>query len=526
MVEDGEIVYTPDDDFLGTEIFFYIVCDPSGACTAAFVVVEVTPGPNTPPVAVDDTVQTPENTPVTFDSTKNDVDYNGDTVTVTAVSDPPHGLVTINADGTLTYTPDLGYVGEDTFTVTISDGRGGTSTQTVFVIVTPADNLPPDAVDDGIFDVPSDVATTLTVLVNDEDPDGDPMTIVDVVQPQHGVVTLGPDGTLVLLPDPGYIGPDRFSYTITDGKGGYDTAYVDVWVGDRDRDRLGDGWEVQVTQTDPDDFDSDDDGIGDGDEIGGGREPQRYDIGVDTDPLDSDTDDDGLSDGTELRGDGPLEDVSDPLDADTDGDGVNDGVEVGVIVPVPGGVTAGSGKPFVGTNTEVWFPDADPETTTDPLDDDSDDDGLVDGNEDVNGNGKKDGEVGETGTEGSGETDAADPDTDGDGIQDGTELGLTGPEGNNTDLGIFKPDLDPTTTTDPLDTDTDDGSVDDGLEDKNFNGYTDPDEIDPNFGDDDVPDDFSYIAEGGGCAGGGVDLAALGLVLGGLALFARRRQRT
>ena len=523
-IEDNEVVYTPDLDFVGTDIFFYTVCDGNNACSTAFIIVEVTPGDvNTPPTAVDDTIQTPENAPITFDSTDNDIDFDDDTLTVTTVTQPEHGSVTINPDGTLTYTPDPGYNGPDYFTVTISDGNGGTSTQGVLVIVTPANNRPPDAKDDS-YDAPSDVDTVLRVLSNDVDPDGDPLTIVDVVQPQHGVVAIGADGTLILTPDPDYIGPDRFSYTISDGRGGFDTAFVDLVIGDRDRDGLGDGHEVTVTETDPDDADSDDDGLSDGEEVAGGDDPIRYEPDIDTNPLDSDTDDDGLSDGSEVRGDGPLEVPLDPLNPDTDGDGVGDGVEVGVVVPVPGGVTD-NGVPFEGTDRDVWIPDADPTVTTDPVDDDTDDDGLTDGNEDTNGNGKKDGEIGVTGTEGTGETDAANPDTDGDGIQDGTELGLTTPQGTGTDIAKFQPDLDPTSTTDPRDTDTDDGGVQDGDEDLNFNGYQDPGEIDPNIGVDDTVTSVGFIAEGGGCSGAN---GAAGLALGllGLGLVALRRRRS
>jgi hypothetical protein len=171
----------------------------------------------------------------------------------------------------------------------------------------------------------------------------------------------------------------------------------------------------------------------------------------------------------------------------------------------------------------VWIPDADPSVTTDPLDDDTDDDGFIDGNEDTNGNGKRDGEIGVTGTPGSGETDAADPDTDGDGIQDGTEAGLVSPQGTGTDITKFQPDLDPTFTTDPKDTDTDDGGVPDGEEDLNSNGYQDPGEIDPNIGRDDTGEVAKFLAEGGGC-GNAAGALALGLL--GLCLMLWRRRST
>ena len=107
-------------------------------------------------------------------------------------------------------------------------------------------------------------------------------------------------------------------------------------------------------------------------------------------------------------------------------------------------------------------------------------------------------------------------------MQDGTELGLTGPQGTGTDIAVFQPDLDPTTTTDPKDTDTDDGSVRDGDEDLNFNGYQDPGEIDPNYGVDDTGEAQRFLAEGGAC-GSAAGAMLFGLL--GLAFIAMRRRR-
>ena len=93
---------------------------------------------------------------------------------------------------------------------------------------------------------------------------------------------------------------------------------------------------------------------------------------------------------------------------------------------------------------------------TDPNDADTDDDGILDGVEDANHNGVLD----------AGETDPCDPDTDNDGIQDGTESGLTEADvGSDTDLAVFVPDADSSTTTNPLLADTDGDGVSDGDED-------------------------------------------------------------
>lgn len=117
------------------------------------------------------------------------------------------------------------------------------------------------------------------------------------------------------------------------------------------------------------------------------------------------------------------------------------------------------------------------ESCTNSLDADTDDDGLADGVEDANQNGMVD----------PGETDPCNPDTDGDGIQDGTEVGITDPvpdpDGDGpaigTDPNVFISDSNPSTTTNPLLSDTDLDGIDDGIEDGNQNGSIDPWETEP-----------------------------------------------
>jgi hypothetical protein len=88
---------------------------------------------NCPPVAVDDTATTVNGFPVTINVLANDSDPDGDPLTVTGVTDPPNGTAVNNGDGTVTFTPDCGFFGIDTFDYTISDGQGGTDTGTVTV---------------------------------------------------------------------------------------------------------------------------------------------------------------------------------------------------------------------------------------------------------------------------------------------------------------------------------------------------------------------------------------------------------
>ncbi|MFA5941428.1 MAG: retention module-containing protein, partial [Sinimarinibacterium sp.] len=184
--------------------------------------------PNQPPVAVDDAIDTPEDTPITIPVLGNDSDIDGDPLTITDVTQGVNGTVTIGADGNVIYTPNPGFNGSDSFTYTVSDGNGGTDTATVTVNVG-AVNDAPDAVDD-VVGTPEDTPITIPVLVNDSDPDGDPLTVTGVTQGANGTVTIGPDGNPIYTPNEGFNGTDSFTYTISDGQGGSDTATVTVNV--------------------------------------------------------------------------------------------------------------------------------------------------------------------------------------------------------------------------------------------------------------------------------------------------------
>ncbi len=101
------------------------------------------------PVAAADTLTTAIGTAGTVDVLANDSDPDGDPLTLTGSTDGAHGTVTC-LFGSCTYTPDEGYSGPDTFTYSISDGRGGTATGTVSVTVTDAPNNPPIAQTDSL----------------------------------------------------------------------------------------------------------------------------------------------------------------------------------------------------------------------------------------------------------------------------------------------------------------------------------------------------------------------------------------
>lgn len=245
--EDGDIIYTPDPDFEGEDTFTYTVCDSEGACADVTVTVTVSPVAD-PPVAVDDVVSTPFETAVTFDARDNDLDVDGDALTVTSHTTPASGALVLGGDGRFTFTPADGMSGVVTFDYVVSDPGGLTDSATVTITVgaDPSPNRDPDAQDDTAT-VTEGGSVTVDVTANDGDEDGDDLTITSVTQPEHGTVTIGDDGTITYTPDEGFTGQDDFTYTVSDGRGGSDSATVTITV-EPDDDGGGDDLEGLVAE--------------------------------------------------------------------------------------------------------------------------------------------------------------------------------------------------------------------------------------------------------------------------------------
>ncbi len=227
VVNNGSNVsYAPNANFHGSDSFTYAVSDGHGGTDTATVSVTVS-SINDSPVAVDDAVSTNEDTPITIDVLANDMDVDGDTLTITSVTQGIHGTV-VNNGSNVGYTPTANFHGPDSFTYTISDGHGGTDTATVTVMVVSA-NDPPVAVDDAAS-TQEDASVTVEVLMNDTDVDGDTLTVVGTSSTTNGTVVVNPDGTITYTPGDGFSGPDSFTYTVSDGHGGTGTATVTITV--------------------------------------------------------------------------------------------------------------------------------------------------------------------------------------------------------------------------------------------------------------------------------------------------------
>ncbi|TXF89115.1 tandem-95 repeat protein [Neolewinella aurantiaca] len=218
LYPDGTFSYTPDDDYSGPDSFSYSYCDGGtpDLCDTAVVMITVEEI-NDAPLAVNDTLSTDEDTELTGDVVANDSDGDGPGVSVSLIDDVDNGSLTLDPDGTFSYTPDDDYSGPDSFSYSYCDGGTPNLCDTAIVMITVEEvNDAPFAVNDTLS---TDEETELTgnVVANDSDSDGPGVTVALIDDVDNGSLTLDPDGTFSYTPDIGYDGPDSFSYSYCDG---------------------------------------------------------------------------------------------------------------------------------------------------------------------------------------------------------------------------------------------------------------------------------------------------------------------
>ena len=218
--------YAPEPDFHSGDAVAYAVTDGtvSVSAVATFRVAPV----NDAPVAEGVSATGDEDTVIGWVPGTTDVD--GDALTCSIVDPPAHGEATVRTDCTGgTYVPEPNYHGGDAFTYTVTDGTAKPARPAgVDVTILPV-NDPPDARPDDVTTT-QDVAVTFDALSNDVDVDGDPLTVTSIGPVGSGSAILNPDGTLTYVPHAGFVGIDRFTYSVSDLTGAMATGTVTVTV--------------------------------------------------------------------------------------------------------------------------------------------------------------------------------------------------------------------------------------------------------------------------------------------------------
>ena len=222
----GTFTYTPAANFNGTDSFTYSACDPTPICDATTVTITVTPVVDVP-VANDDAVETDQNVTVNGNVTFNDVEGDGDALTVTLITDVTNGTLTLQADGSFTYIPNTDYLGLDSFEYSLCDADGCDNAVVTISVLIPND--PPIAVDD-TYTTNEDTVLNGSVADNDSDPDGDVISYTLNTSTTNGTLIFTVDGTFSYSPNAEFWGTDSFTYTACDDLGECDQATVTITV--------------------------------------------------------------------------------------------------------------------------------------------------------------------------------------------------------------------------------------------------------------------------------------------------------
>ncbi|MGP9146897.1 tandem-95 repeat protein [Vibrio parahaemolyticus] len=222
-IVNGVATITPTADWNGKETITFTATDPSGESISQTVNFTVAPVAD----IVADKATVVEDTPTIIKVLGNDTfEGDGKVVSLDTNNGPANGTVSVNPDGSVTYTPNDNYYGADSFTYIVTSGGVSEST-TVSVDVTPANDAPVAKDDTAITD--EDTPVTIDVLPNDTDIDGDKLSIQSASVPEtQGKVEIV-DGKLVFTPAENFHGDAEITYTITDGAL-IDQATVNVTV--------------------------------------------------------------------------------------------------------------------------------------------------------------------------------------------------------------------------------------------------------------------------------------------------------
>lgn len=179
-----------------------------------------------------DSVSMVQNSALTLAATELLQNDSGDGLTLTAVSTEAANSVSLNADGTILFTPAADLSGQTTFNYQVQDQYGNQAIETVQVAVNAVPNQAPIAQADQLT---TNKNTALSIaaselLANDSDPEQQPLLLTSVSAGNNGTVTLSADNTVLFQPNADFAGVADFSYTVFDSVGASSRALVTVTV--------------------------------------------------------------------------------------------------------------------------------------------------------------------------------------------------------------------------------------------------------------------------------------------------------
>jgi gliding motility-associated-like protein len=230
------IVYTPDQDFNGSDSLTYVVSTGPGNWSFASVLITVTPVSD-PFEATDDYAETKVEVPVSIDISANDSDPDNRIDEISVITPPNHGSASVEPNGVIRFIPVAGFTGVDTLVYGVCDTLTETAacdSAKVIIIVTPAEK---------VFFAQNDVYTTsenkaLPLVPSPIDNDENKANPTILVNPESFSIISGPlqgsyivfEDTIIYTPNADYYGPDWMQYIVADEEGNWDMAEINIWV--------------------------------------------------------------------------------------------------------------------------------------------------------------------------------------------------------------------------------------------------------------------------------------------------------
>ncbi len=224
---DGSVRYTPAANFNGTDSFRYTATDGPTQSNEATVTV-VIEAENDAPVAVNNSYSAVEDQVLNVAAPGvlgNDTDIEGGPLGAVLISGPTHGTLTLNPNGSFSYTPAPNFSGVDGFSYKANDGRDDSNAATVSIVIS-SDNDPPVAVSDSVT---TQSGQPVSITLEASDADGSALTYRIVRSPANGTLTgTGPNRTYT--PKTGFTGSDSFAFVANDGNADSNVATVSITV--------------------------------------------------------------------------------------------------------------------------------------------------------------------------------------------------------------------------------------------------------------------------------------------------------
>ena len=247
----GVMTFTPNSEFIGIGGFSYYLKDSTNKLSLAYVNIIIGPI-NRFPNAINDVYTTSKNLPTVVNPILNDSDPDGDPISITSIQNialtpgtaqtinVTNGVLNIDPSGVMTFTPNSEFIGIGGFSYYLKDSTNKLSLAYVNIIIGPINRFP-NAIND-VYTTSKNLPTVVNPILNDSDPDGDPISITSIqnialtpgtaqtINVTNGVLNIDPSGVMTFTPNSEFIGIGGFQYTINDATGRPSTTNSNVQV--------------------------------------------------------------------------------------------------------------------------------------------------------------------------------------------------------------------------------------------------------------------------------------------------------